>query len=276
MTFIITLISLLIERFFDWSHMRNWSWFAQYEQWISKRVANWPPYALLLLDVLPLVVIVALINLAFGGWLYGLFKLILGILVLTYCLGPQNLWAELYACIRELSKEDPKSAIVLAEKSFDIGSPSHSQGFHQALTKAIFIAANQRVFSVVFWFVVAGPVGALFYRTIFISAHQSTTNVAMLAEKVKHVLDWVPARLFALFFALGGHFTQVFECWKKYAPLGLESNDVLLSECGVAALDVMKDGQLPEDGSAEKESIALLDRVFIILLVILALVVIVV
>ena len=35
MTFIVTLISLVIERFFHWSQLRRWRWFNTFQQWLS-------------------------------------------------------------------------------------------------------------------------------------------------------------------------------------------------------------------------------------------------
>ena len=43
MTFIITLIALLIERFFDWNHIRKWRWFLRYQSWLAVRLSAWSP-----------------------------------------------------------------------------------------------------------------------------------------------------------------------------------------------------------------------------------------
>jgi hypothetical protein len=60
--------------------------------------------------------------------------------------------------------------------------------------------------------------------------------------------------------------------WRKYISKGVSVNDQLLTECGVAALDIKKGSLLPEDGATEKSTLDLLDRVFIIWLVLLAVV----
>jgi hypothetical protein len=60
---------------------------------------------------------------------------------------------------------------------------------------------------------------------------------------------------------------------KADAKSGLTGNDKLVSECGIAALDVREGNRLPEDGSAEKAALDLLDRVFVMALVVLAIVV---
>jgi AmpE protein len=102
MTFIITLISLVIERFFHWSQLRQWRWFVKYQHGLSRsRVGNWPFWLLLILCVLPLLLVVGLVNQILDHWLYGILKLIFGIVVLMYCLGPSNLWVQVFASIDE-------------------------------------------------------------------------------------------------------------------------------------------------------------------------------
>ena len=53
-------------------------------------------------------------------------------------------------------------------------------------------------------------------------------------------------------------------------------NEKLIADCGIDALDVVDQNKLPEDGSAEKAALSLLDRTFVIGLVILALVVLII
>lgn len=273
MTFIITLISLIIERFFHWSHVRYWRWFGQYQRWLGQYIANWPSYALLIVCVLPIVVVVGLIDGLLDNWLYGILKLLFGVLVLVYCMGPENLWVQVYSCLNELQKEDPKAAVDYAQNAFVIPVPTQSQAFHQSLTNVIFIAAHERVFAVIFWFIILGPLGAVLYRTIALCAKQSDLGIMVVAKQAQRTLDWIPARLFTFIFALAGHFTEVFAIWKKDAPKGINDNDKLISDCGNAALDIKKDNLLPEDGFAEKTALDLLDRVFLITLVILAVIV---
>jgi AmpE protein len=95
------------------------------------------------------------------------------------------------------------------------------------------------------------------------------------ALQLQQLLDWLPARVFAFIFALGGNFTKVFNIWKKQAGDGPQSNNTLLGDCGIAALDVVKSEQIPEDGTAENEALTLLDRVLVMSLVVLAMIVIV-
>lgn len=274
MTFIITLIALVMERFFHWSHLRRWHWFARYQQWLGGRMGSGSSYLLLAMCVLPPVLMVGLVGRLLSGWWYGAFELLFGVLVLLYCLGTENVWAQSYACMSDLHKDDPKIAIDHVNTAFGTGVPENSQAFHQAFVRSIFLAAYQRVFAVMFWFVLLGPMGAVLYRMVALCSAESSLGLTSVATQVERILTWVPVRILTVFFALGGHFTEVFAQWKLNALKGLASSDTLLTECGVAALAITKNGlQLPEDGSAEKAALALVDRAFIIGLVILAFVV---
>lgn len=269
MTLIIALIAFSIERFFHWSHLRQWRWLDYYQRLLSQRISGWPSWSLLLICVLPPVLLVGIINQLLASWSYGMFQLIFGIIILVYCLGPYNLWVQAYSCLSELNKEDPKLAVERAQNTFGIGMPANSQAFHYALTRGILIKANESIFAVTFWFILLGPAGAVLYRTIALCANKSDLGLMPLAGKVQAILDWVPVRLFTLLFALGGHFVEVFQVWKKNVLTHWTDNDKLLTDCGIAALAV-PEGSFPEDGSAEKATLDLLDRVFVISLVILA------
>jgi len=271
MTFIIILIALLLERFFHWHHLRHWRWFSRYERELSVRMNALPAALILIAVMLPPLLIVGVLQHFLAGWWWGGLEFIFSGIVLLYCLGPDNLWVQAYRCINELNKQEP-AAIGRVQAAFGLVATDNSQAFHQAFVRAILLAFHQRIFSVLFWFVLLGPVGAVLYRVIE-SVSTQTMTAAKLAQQMKEVLDWLPVRVETFLFALGGHFTAVFACWKRGVFKGLSSNDQFLSECGIAALDVLEGDRLSETGVAEQEALALVDRVLVIGLVILAVIV---
>jgi len=275
MIFIITLISLAIERFFHWGHLRHWRWFNTYQRWLGRsRINQLPSSTLVILSVLPPVLLIGLINYFLDDFLFGILKLAFGVLVLLYCFGPTNVWVQAYRCINQLHKEeDPKMGIEYVQTEFGINPTDNSSSFHDAFTRAIFIGVYQRVFAVVFWFVLLGPIGAVLYRSIALMRVESPLGLMQSAKTVQQWLDWIPVRIITFIFALGGHFTQVFTSWKRSVFKSPEMNETLLTDCGIAALGVINGGTVPENGSAEKEAISLLDRAFIIALVALAVIV---
>lgn len=275
MTFIVTLIALLIERFFDWGHIRHWSWYTNYQRLIAKRLPGKAAYLVLAATIAPLLIAVLIVSAAFDGFLYGLASLLFQLFIVLYCLGPQNLWADAFAAINALVQGDAQTAADKLRVLFGVTTLSSAQTAHKGLLEQIFIQANSRVFAVVFWYVVLGPVGAVLYRTISLSSNEIpnqelSPEVAQTAHSAELVLDWLPVRAFTFIFALAGHFSQVVACWRKKVMLSAASNQEMLTSCGLAALGDEDNANIAEDGATEKEAISLLDRVFVIVLVMIA------
>jgi AmpE protein len=141
------------------------------------------------------------------------------------------------------------------------------------IERSIFLAVHERLFAVLFWFCLLGPMGAVLYRMTALSA-ENDAPFTLPALTARRWLDWLPIRLFALLCALAGHFTAVFAIFKKHALDGIAANDTLLMECSAAALSATADPtEIPHE---PRQAQALLDRVFIIGLVLLALIVLIV
>lgn len=252
MTFVVTLIALLIERFFDWSHIRNWSWFLQLQRYIAQRLQGKHPGLIIAASVLPVAIIVALLAYILHGILYGVIGLIFDLAVLLYCLGPQNLWAEVFGVTA-------KGNQAAADKVFGV--------------KNIFIAANTRVLAVIFWYLFTGVSGAVIYRTIAILAKSGEPeDTRQFADTIEAILDWLPVRFFTFLFAAGPAFKKVLNCWTKNLPTGMSNNENMLTECGVAAINI-DDVKNSANGAMQKAAINLIDRTLIILLVLVAIVI---
>lgn len=247
-SFIVVLITLLVERFFDWSHMRKWSWYSNIEKMVLQKIPGASPYALIAGGILPILIALVIIDFILNNVLYGFPFLIFQVLVLLYCFGPRNLWSDTAAAIN--ANPNPSGAIQMQQLN------------------QFFIMANQRVFAVVFWYVMLGLPGAVLYRLVNVTAEMSIgTAMNAAGNKILDVLDWLPARILAFLFALAGHFTRVLNCWRRHVVAGLDGNDIVLTECGIAAITDQTE-MLPQDTTIEKSAVSLLDRVFIIILVI--------
>lgn len=274
MNFIVIFVALLIERFFDWSHLRHWHWYAAYQQTILRKIPGKPPFLSLAMIVLPLVIITALLAYFLDNLWFGFGRLFFDLILFIYCLGPQNLWADTFASINSLVQGDAQFAADKLKMTFGVTETATAESMHAQLLNAIFIEANRRVFAIVFWFVVLGPAGAVLYRSIALAAasfpkQEVNSELEYSARAIESVLDWLPIRIFTFIFALGGHFTRVLSCWRKRVLQGISSNEAMITECGDAAISDDQ-GQVAQDGSAEKNAISLLDRVFLIVLVLIA------
>jgi len=246
MVFIAILLALALERFFDWGHLRRWQWYDQYCQKINPLTAQFNSSLRLACCLAPPVLIVGLIEFILSGWMYGFLRFLFTFIVLIYCFGPVNFWAQLYD---SLQKSDAPPVMDTEEK-----------------IRAIFIEGYRRVFAVLFWFAVAGPMGAVLYRLVVL-----TDNAH--AKSLEAIMDWLPSRLLGFLFALGGHFVKVLNQWKKYALQG-HNSDAIVSETGVAALE-LSPAMLAQSSEGEKAAIQLFDRALIMMLVISAILVLV-
>ncbi|GAA5215974.1 cobalamin biosynthesis protein [Corallincola platygyrae] len=128
-----------------------------------------------------------------------------------------------------------------------------SLGILKATIESVLQRANLQLFAVLFWYVIAGGVAALTYRGIRELAMQWNPK----REKFRYfgapisamvlVLDWLPARLLALSYALSGNLSR----WAKHSLnwLGKFPNNQagLLVSCGADALKTELGGPLYYD-----------------------------
>ncbi len=125
------------------------------------------------------------------------------------------------------------------------------------------LAAHRHVFGVLAWFSVLaalglGPAGAVLYRlSEFVSRYwayksRSMGDVAspalqLSAARAWHVIDYVPARLTSLGFAVVGSFEDAIDGWRNYAqrqPAGPENpNDGVILAATSGAINVRLGGE---------------------------------
>lgn len=274
MTFIVILIAVLVERFFDWSHLRYWRWFYLLQYKTTQAFPKLSPYVIVALTVLPFAIIVGLIHVFLDGVLYGFALLIFNVLIVLYCFGPQNLWANIFASANQLDQHDVQLAHDKLLMTFGITETKNLSLMHKELLNRIFIESFHRVFAIIFWYLLLGAPGVVIYRAIIIAndpTHESLPEISHASGQITDVLDWVPVRLYTFLYALGGHFVQVLSTWKQYVLKGLGFNSSLLIECGRAAIGLDSKIDLSESGSTIKQTVNLIDRVLIITLILIAL-----
>jgi AmpE protein len=88
----------------------------------------------------------------------------------------------------------------------------------------------ERWLTPVFWFVLAGPVGALAYRLLALQAPQMP-----MARKARDWAEWLPTRLLALALPLMGHFAAM-HLWRSALLTVAKLNRYWLSEVAQQAL----------------------------------------
>jgi AmpE protein len=255
MTLISLLIALLLDRFFN--PLREWKRLDSFKRYARKlcdllsRYGDADSYLGLALVLLPVLVVVALAQDILESFMFGLPGLIFSIVVLMLMMG-RNVeddaedYIEAYAADDE-DKINEATRTIVGDREF--ASPRDQL---QGVVETLLVASNQRLFAVVFWFLLLGPVGAVLYRlSDELTRHDDIcgNRLANRATAWLALLDWIPARLTALAFGLTGHLEQALTALRYHFFNGFVSlaadNRAVLASAGTGAM--MLDDYLKDD-----------------------------
>ncbi|MEW6354255.1 MAG: regulatory signaling modulator protein AmpE [Pseudomonadota bacterium] len=247
-----TLIAILISLGMDKSvatlqDLRRFGWFVQFARWLRARLAQFGngPFGVLLIVGLPV--------LAVGVVSYALYEaldllgFLFGVAVLLFALGPKNLDEQIQGYIDARERGDTEAAHHLATGILHEQLPGSAFQLTRAITESILVQAHERILAVLFWFAVLGPVGAALYRLSAIlnnvtRKEREISPYAQAAARLHAILDWVPARLAALGYAVTGSFVDAVANWRasgeKWAGRWEESSTGVLLASGLGALQL--------------------------------------
>lgn len=250
MSLITILIALFLERFAgtldEW---RQFRWLDGYAGWMRERleqIAVADGTVVFVITLLPPVLLLALVALLVHGVVLGVLDIVLGVIVLLLCLGPRDINDEVEAYVEAGAMNDEERQMrhardLLGQEEL----PEDPRERTHAVVGAIFSEANSRLFAVLFWFAVLGPLGALIYRLgglLTAPAEDRPESFMAAAARLQALMDWIPARLIALGYGLVGSFDAAFAVLTRALPgswanMG-EENRNLLREAGTEALQL--------------------------------------
>ena len=184
-------------------------------------------------------------------------------------------FTEVHAALKEGSIERAREALGAWS-----GSANHTLSEEEitrlTIEKAL-AGAHRFVFGVIFWFLILpGPTGAVLYRFAAyfhrrwaFAADAALGRFGEFARRVFHVLDWLPARLTAISFAIVGDFEDAIYCWRTQAARWIDPALGVVLAAGAGALGVRlgmplrkEDGNVqdrPELGTGDAAEPAFLD-----------------
>lgn len=268
-------------------HLRELRWFDGYYDFgiaQTKRLDSWAVYVgvLVILLVLAAPVFLASYALQGPGRLWDPDYLAFAVLVVFLSLGPRDLGNEVDEYCAALDRDDAEAAHRVLVEISEAERPRVSE--IDVVEDAIFVQAVNRIFGVLFWFVVLGPAGAWLFRisdllrrrAAFESVRDGEINNSLLPaiESVYGILKWIPSRLALLGYALSGSFDDALVCWRGYHPEpGTpidKRNDELTARVGKAAMTGFLD-QPPNSSAAARNAMRLVSRTLFIWVTILGL-----
>ena len=202
MTFLAVLIVVFVYKNWTGDHPLQARFpFASYQQWFLDRpFAPMLRYALCV--GLPLLLVAGL------AWLLGkgltvFLWLLLSLIVLFYTLDSANLRHRLEEHAAWLSSPQAGRALPAAIEQ--------RESFLTATTYAVF----QGIYPLLFWFLLLGPTAALAYglSSWYLQNLPSDDPEHARVGRVVFWMEWLPARVTGLLFALLGDFGRCFEVW---------------------------------------------------------------
>ncbi|MFO7541548.1 MAG: CobD/CbiB family protein [Thiobacillus sp.] len=108
----------------------------------------------------------------------------------------------------------------------------------------VIAASHRQMFGPLFWFLVLsamGPIGAVLFRTSSILARrwgEAPSGFGSFAQRAFHAINWLPARLTAMTYAVAGNFEDATYSWRTQAPAWPESEDSVVVAAGAGAMGV--------------------------------------
>ena len=205
--------------------------------WRSHGVTAW------CLAVLPLTALAWLLSLLPGvGW-------VVEVLLLYIALGLRSLGEHLVPVALALRQGDLAEARrrVGFIVSRDTGSLDE-QGVARAATESALENGSDAVFAALFWFAIAGAPGVVLYRlsntldAMWGYRNPRFERFGWAAARIDDLLNYLPARLVALTYAVLGQTRRAWACWRRQAPQWDSPNAGPVMTAGAGALGLSLGG----------------------------------
>ncbi len=183
-----------------------------------------------------------------AGWLATLPVLgpLWGVLALYLALGHRSLHEHARPVAEALERGDMEAArdhaAMLVSRDKEALDPA------SATCESVLENGHDAVFGALFWFVLAGPAGAVLFRlantldAMWGYKTERFLHFGWAAARLDDVLGYLPARLTALTYAFLGQTRQALTCWRAQAPAWKSPNAGPVMSAGAGALGIRLGG----------------------------------
>ena len=208
------------------------------------------------LAVLPWVALAWLVRRhSFAGWLVD-------VLLLYFALGGRSLAEHAQRVADDLAAGDLGAARehvgwIVSRDTRELDAA----GVAKAGVETVLENGNDAVFGALFWFVLFGGAGAVFFRlantldAMWGYKNERFLNFGWAAARIDDVLNYLPARLTAMSYALFGQTRRALACWRRQAPLGESPNAGPVMSAGAGSLGLALGGAAIYHGQIEERPV---------------------
>lgn len=178
--------------------------------------------------------------------------------MLYFSIGLRSLHEHTAPIEQALQKNDLPAARELTSRIVSRDTKDADAGdLAKAGVESLLENGNDAVFGTLFWFIVAGGPGAVLFRLAntldAMWGYRSERFLAFgwAAARIDDALNWIPARLTALSYAVLGNTRLAWQCWKTQAPLWSSPNAGPVMASGAGALGIALGGPAVYGGELE-------------------------
>lgn len=244
MALLIVLLALgLVQIWGSGGPLQRDDWFIAWRQWVGRQsyIAGKPGLEFGVVVLIP--VILAAVALVVSEILLGgLGILLVSVTLLLYSFGRGNFNEGLSNYLRAWYQDNLESARAAAQpllQGMDEEQVVDAQSLHQLVFRASAYRAFERLFAVLFWFLLLGVPGALLYRlsqlyvhgaagceagTVpgsFLEGEEASQAAAertdgRVAAKWLWLIEWLPVRVLGFTLAIVGNFAGCYRAWRKH------------------------------------------------------------
>ncbi|SDJ81189.1 regulatory signaling modulator protein AmpE [Microbulbifer yueqingensis] len=260
MALIIVLITLaLVQVWGSGRPVHHDGWFERWRETMAGHAALQGNAGLkLAATVYPAVLLAALVMVLAEAALGWLGILLAGVPLLLYCLGRGNFNAIVSDYLRswyqgDLEQAQAAAAPLLSELHEEPGGPRQ---LHEQVFRGAAYCAFERLFAVLFWFLVLGIPGALLFRlsALYAELSRGTTDEAT-ASRWLWLLEWLPVRIMGFSFAIVGNFAGCYQAWRQCLTCRERDTDEVLEaylEGALGGIDASQCSVGGEVGEAQR------------------------
>ncbi len=181
--------------------LRSFNWLDDFKLWLKQWFEN--QYTLIaVVVILPVMVLYILLNNVFNFADNSIGYLLLHVVVLYYCLGPQTM--------AEMIKQDK------TKQQLNISDGVTAEELVNKMTDA----ALHRWFGVFFWYVVLNLYGALIYRLMcYLAQNEKDEEVQLALKSVMRLVEFPVTILMTVSLALASDFDRIWKHCKQYLTI---------------------------------------------------------
>jgi len=217
-------VALIIDRFAPKLEVwRRYDWLEAYQRFLQSalsifQTSDSPRWLIILFS--PILFGVFIIQWFTHSW-FGLSDLLFSSAALWVSLGPRALDRELDEFIKADQAGQSINRYELTRDLLEQEPPSGESSKYAAVSQALLWQANNRFFAPVFWFILLGPFGAIFYRLTAELVRASNLQYgwgranSKTSKRLLDILDWLPVRLTAILYALSGSTEDAIHRWQQ-------------------------------------------------------------